>query len=91
MSVVAAAVRSSVAVLASSVLVVTMVTPSAAEPAVVQADPDLTVVLGAPTSTPAETLFVKVPAQVNGQAGTQMWIWSKGLMTHSEFKAYQVR
>ena len=61
MSVVAAAVRSSVAVLASSVLVVTMVTPSAAEPAVVQADPDLTVVLGAPTSTPAETLKPQLP------------------------------
>ncbi|WP_210413842.1 RHS repeat-associated core domain-containing protein [Protaetiibacter larvae] len=36
-------------------------------------------------------LFVQVQAQVNGKNGVQTWIWSKGLMTHSEFKAYQIR
>jgi RHS repeat-associated protein len=61
MSLVTTAVRSSVAALASSVLVVTMVTPSAAQPVVVQADPDLSVVLGAPTSTPAKALKPQLP------------------------------
>ncbi|GMA89953.1 hypothetical protein GCM10025869_04820 [Homoserinibacter gongjuensis] len=38
-----------------------MVTPSAAQPVVVQADPDLSVVLGAPTSTPAKALKPQLP------------------------------
>ena len=61
MSLVATAVRSLVAGLASSVLVVSVVSPSVAQSAVVESDPDLGAVLGAPVSTPAGQALPLVP------------------------------
>lgn len=61
MSVAVAAVRSGIAVAVSCVLVVTLVTPASAEAESVQTDPDLTMVLGAPASTPAEALTPQLP------------------------------
>ena len=61
MSLVASAARSLVAGLASSVLVVSMVSPSVAQPAATESIPDLSAVLGAPGSTPAGPMLPQVP------------------------------
>jgi hypothetical protein len=63
MSVVAAAVRSCVAVLASSVLVVTMVSPAVAQGGAVSAVPVFGRVLGAPVSSAAPMV---VPSELAG-------------------------
>lgn len=62
MSVVVPAVRSCLAVVVSLVLVVTLVTPASAGEESAQADPDLSVVLPAPESTPAEVPAPQLPS-----------------------------